>query len=281
MKDRVIGGVFALESESVSAQARSVWEAWTSDARHVHCFHNARSALRHVIEEIAPIRVWLPAYLCSSVTDAVIDASTLRYYPVGSRLVDAPRNWLDTVERGDLVLTINYFGRATLRGIGEQLRGMPEVYWVEDRAQCLANNADTGSDACIYSPRKLFGVPDGGVLVVKDERVAAPSLVEQDDSVFELPYRIRAEDGDGTRREEWFAAFQQAESAMEVGNAAMSRVSRRLLERLDYERIAAARRRNYSYLLEALPDLALWPNFAFEGVPSGFPIVTSEVERLW
>lgn len=279
--ESIVGGVFALESESLAPPSESVWAQWTKGADAVYCFHNARSAIHHVVREIAPKRVWLPAYLCSDIVDALLQDSTIRFYPVGSDLLDASRAWLDSVEAYDLVLTINYFGRPTPSDITNRLLGMDDVFWVEDRAQCLMTNEDTVSDACIYSPRKLFGVPDGGVLTVIDDRITPPRLEALDNSVYELPYRIRSEDKDGSKREEWYSAFQQAEAKMAVGNHAMSERSRHSLERLNVRELTNSRIQNYQYLQDQLSDLALWPDADFDWVPSGFPLVAPNAEELW
>src|SRR5207302_4980229 len=89
----------------------------------------------------------------------------IRFYHVGRDLeADVSKLNREAVP-GDLVVGVDYFGYP----VGSALRGLSttrgDLFFVEDRAQALAPSGDFWGDWCLYSPRKLLGVADGGILV--------------------------------------------------------------------------------------------------------------------
>lgn len=267
-----IGGVFALEEPVRQADGETLLERWSKGAAAVHLFHNARSALSHILDTLQPSRLWLPAYLCPEILQAVPDDLTLLYYPVGSALEPNFEVLESETRAGDAVLGIAYFGRPqppVWRSMAERRQ---DILWIEDYAQALDTGRGPLSSLRIYSPRKLLGAPDGGILVDTDGKVPAPVLELPGDTKFIEPYRMRATDPAGQHNEHWYAAFRSVEAAMAVSNKAMSAKSRRILAQTAIAPMAKARRRNYQTLLEALPSHALFGDLPIDWAPLGFPM---------
>jgi len=281
-KDGIIGGVFPLGDLVSAPPSSSLLSTWMADSVATYFFHNARSAIRHVVANHRPRRVWLPAYLCPSIEMAVRGiAREVHFYRVGSRLDLEHRFLEDSVCSGDAVLTINYFGRPLSNAGRTLLAEAEDVLWIEDCAQTLGIGGDHFGDVRIFSPRKIVGAPDGGVLVIRRGTFQAPRLEITPNDAFTRPCVLRANDPDGTGREAWYAAFQETEQGMAPCNLAMSDTSKKILERVDAESIFTRRIENYAHLLEKLGDLALFPFPPHGWVPFGFPLYAVSHKALW
>lgn len=267
----VIGGVFGLVADATP----------TPDAlppilrAPVLELATARSALALLVQTLRPGSVWLPAYLCSALLEAVGDRA--RFFPVGERLHVGDDAWIGQVSPGDLVVFIDYFGFRTWdrHAAAAAARG---ALVVEDASHALANAGFSAqADYVIASPRKFVGVPDGGLLQPQRgrplPRVMLPALTGGwwRDALQATTARAEFDRHGGMRT--WFDDFQRAETGMSAVPAQMSELSARLLrEGVDWVRLAQSRRRNFLFLADALRPLALETALPADVVPLGFPI---------
>jgi perosamine synthetase len=156
------------------ARSQARWDALFPD--HALLFARCRfglcEGLRALARQRGMRRVWMPAYLCSCVLDAV-EAAGLEpaLYDVGHRL--QPR--LDGISpaRGDGLLIVHYFGLLAPMDAIVAFCREHGLTLVEDCAHILpdpASPARAGTEGAIavFSPRKQAPVPGGGVLVVND-----------------------------------------------------------------------------------------------------------------
>jgi len=126
---------------------------------------NGRSGIMVLIDRLAPTSVWMPSYLCHTMIEAVDQKKTnLRFYEVGYNL-----HISSTVQHGDLVVLIDYFGfplSSKVAGLVKEQGG----YVLEDACQALlSGGVGRFSDFVVFSPRKFLGVLDGGVLTPNQE----------------------------------------------------------------------------------------------------------------
>lgn len=240
---------------------------------------NARSALRWLVAELKPPRVWLPAFICPDVIHAFAQRAPLTFY---DRETDA---WRGQVGEREMVVVLDEFGFPAESAVFEQLRARGAIV-VEDAAQALLSDAiGDHADYVVFSPRKFVGLSDGGVL----GRRLGPLLVtlplgsppeEWLASAREAALGRARFDAQGGNRE-WFAQFQQVEAAQPFESYAMSAESRQLLSTaFDWPAIAAARRNNYQTLLDSLGPFALYDRLPAGVVPLGFPIVLPDRDRV-
>lgn len=278
---RRIGGFLPLAIDELPAAADTPWERWTRDARSVLSFHNARSALVWLLRRKSIGRIWLPAYLCPEIASAVRGAGIdLAFYGVGDRLAPDAAGLDARLRRGEAALGVDYFGAPPRQDFLALVAARSDVLWIEDRAQALDPGTSWG-DWLLYSPRKLLGVADGGLLVSHRETLSAPEQPAAEELAFMMPALERFEDAAEARHRAWYKRYRAAEDAICVSLQSMSRLTQALLRRLDFPAIAAARRRNAAQLSRAFAAIARPPLGLSSGaVPFGVPVGTGDAASV-
>lgn len=268
---RPIGGFFALERIGRPV-AGNILDLWRARSDNSWMFVNARSALSHLLTERQVNRLLLPAFICPELAAAAGPGIAIAYYPLTPEL-SPDLAWLTAeLEAGDCVVAVDYFGRPPSPDFRNFVSRRAEILWVEDCAQALA--PEIWAKWALYSPRKLFGVPDGGILVHADGRIAPPRHAGADVVAATAP-RICAD-------ADWrFTAYQEVEAGMRVSAQAMSRLTRDLLASLDPAPVMRRRRENYAVLAGLLPGHALIDDPAASFVPMGFPVRVSDRDAVW
>jgi dTDP-4-amino-4,6-dideoxygalactose transaminase len=270
-----IGGVMPAEAAG-PPRPDSIWNAWRADFQQGAAFANARSALAALLTQREVRRVWLPAYVCGAVADAAAAArASPCYYGVSLRLEPDCGALERDLAAADAVLIVDYFGRPPGEAWRNLMAHRPDVLFIEDRAQALDPGEASLADAVIYSPRKLLGVADGGMLLT---RTPAPAPSEPADDGLWGPQDARAADPDGLASETWRPLFTAVEDAMRPSTAAATARTQETLKSTALEPIAAARRANWRQLVEALAPWALWPEATPGFAPLAFPILTADAK---
>lgn len=263
----------------------SVWARWTAGFSYVTGFRTVRAGLRALLRDRSIRRIWLPAYICGS---AVPTEVPLAWIPVGRTLdldVDA---LAPELRSGDAVMIIDYFGRSPASALIALAAARPDVLWIEDRAQALWPDRAPFGEVVLYSPRKLLGVADGGVLVSR-----AP--LPQPNADTELPglwhsNDARRADPDGRTPDTWFPGFRVREDEFTSAPAPMSDRTHSLLQSIALAPEAEIRQANWLMLAQLLPDYALWPEQHPAFVPLAFPVVVENAgnaascmaaQRVW
>lgn len=239
-----IGGFFGLEPAGGPATRESVLERWTSGSGWIG-FHNARSAFAYLVRSVRPATVWLPRYLCADM-DATAGCAVRRYgVNLGLELDDA--TFEAALAPGDLVVAVAYFGAPVCRRLREIAERRVDVVWLEDRAQALDIGGAMAGAWRLYSPRKLLGVADGGLLVGPVWDLPAPSLgLPPESHVQAAEARAVAE-----TREQVDAAYRiyvETERAQAVTDTALSDRTHGILAALEVDAMAARRRENFAAL---------------------------------
>jgi hypothetical protein len=263
-----------------------VLSSWADGFAAMAAFQTARSALGALLRQRQVRRTWLPAYICANLADgAVGSGGEVAFYRVGPDLVVDTDALSEALRPGDAVVGVDFFGFID-PGIEDLVRRFDDLLWIEDRAQALEPGPAWGR-VLLYSPRKLFGVADGGLLLANGH---LPEPTEPAGEGVWRPEDARAADRDGAEPQQWYPLFRAREAAFEVCGAAATSRTLTALRAIPVGPEAEARRRNWNALRTRLADYALWPQRRPDGVPLAFPIVVSDAaevqrrlaaERIW
>ncbi len=273
MTTAAIGSVLPAPSHRVPPRPDSVWEAWTGGFANVSAYRTARGALQALLDDRKVGRVWLPAYVCDALARGAAGRE-IAWYPVGRRLDIEAGRLLASVRPGDAVVVVDYFGRSPTGPLREFAAARPDVLWIEDRAQALEPDQPRFGEVLLFSPRKLFGVADGGLLV-SDRPLPAPAPGAEPAQLW-AANDGRASDPDGADPDSWFPAFRRREAEFTVDAAPMSGRTEAVLRALAWGDEAEARRANWRVLAQRLPEYALWPDLAPAFAPLAFPVTVED-----
>lgn len=264
------GGFFPLHLPEKNNK-HSLARLWKLDQYSSLFFSNGRSALHHLINKLSPSTLWLPAYCCAALAQAAVNTSaSIRYFPLQGFTPDVDflrRN----IKASDMVVAVDYFGRAPDAAFRELAASRPDITWVEDRAQAIAPGEQWG-EYILYSPRKVVGVADGGIIVNTRGVFAEPAHVFNEDTAFASAALLRYEDVQEAHNNVWYDAYKHSESSMKISQHAMSRLSRYILSYVDARPLIKKRKANYEVLSDLLSDIAMLPVGEVDFVPLGLPI---------
>ena len=206
-------------------------------------FQSARAAFVALLKVIHPSRVWMPRYICNAML-APLERLRIEcgWYDLndGLAVANPPR-----LKAGEYLLYVNYFGVCSVQTAElmdvihpEQLLLDHSQAFFDPPANCLAT---------LYSPRKFFGVPDGGLLVSHLD-IPQPETID-DDSINRMSHLIsRLASGP----EAGYAAYQAEEDTLrDMEPKTMSWLTRRILSSIDFAALRKRRRENFSFLHEA------------------------------
>ena len=227
--------------------------------------NTARNCLEYVLRTRRYTRVHVPYYTCGAVLEPLrrLDV-TYEFYAIDGRL--EPKDTVGLKE-GEAFLYTNYFGLK--QECVERLAGIYGGRLIVDDAQAFYAPRVEGVDT-FYSPRKFFGVSDGGYLYT-DGRLE--EALSRDVSWERMGHLLRRVD-EGA--EAGYALFRENEDALDDNPIRlMSRLTERMLEGVDYERAGRQRRENFLYLHKRLKGRN-WLDMKLqdEDVPMVYPFWT-------
>ena len=207
-----------------------------------------RNAFRYILlslpDEVE--KLYIPYYTCPVVWEHLFFSGKLYFYRIDINFEIA-----EDIELGkhDYIVVNNYFGIKDL--YVAQLSKKYCNHLIIDNAQAFFAPAIPDTYA-FYSPRKFFGVPDGGVAYVAN-RANPVRCEEQDDSSDRLKHlQLRREKG----AEAGFATYQLNETKLDkFPMKQMSDYTHEVLRGIDYAEAIKKRRTNYMILHEALNDM--------------------------
>ena len=208
-------------------------------------YQSARAAFLAVLQAVRPRRVWVPWYICDSMVEP-LQRTGIAVQPYALDASWAPMDV--ALGAGDLLLHVNHFG--LLDHVQERLAAeLPREQLVFDNAQAFYA-APRGVLATLYSPRKFFGLPDGGLLLAPGVTLPPPAADEGSLARCEHLLARHARDA-----EAGYASFGRAEASLQLQPPlAMSQLTRRLLQAVDFDAASARRRANFAHLAQALDE---------------------------
>ena len=236
--------------------------------------NTGRNALEYILRTINVVKViFLPFYTCEVVLEPLRKLNIpWRFYHIDSLFEMAEDI---TPKNGEYIIANNYFGikdsyiRSLAKKYGNHL--------IVDCAQAFFAKPILGIKS-FYSTRKYLGVADGGV--VYGAETDNSLLLEEDvSSLHNSHLFIRKVHG----AEAGFQEYQLNEA--KLNNQPIRRMCNDTLDRLrhiDYEKVIDRRRKNYTYLHDALKDVNCLrlPDIASFSCPMVYPFLSGIDKNL-
>ncbi len=229
---------------------------------------------RHALEYILRIlgnkvkRLWVPYYTCNVVLQPIQRLGLgYEFYHINSDLEfeDQPE-----LTDGDYIIVNNYFGikDAYINELACQYKG----WLIVDNAQAWYNCEMLGFNT-FYSPRKFFGMPDGGLAWATDK---LDIELEQDQSNERCSHLLKRIDLGAS---EGYADFKTNSAALSKQPLKrMSSLSERILSSIDFDWKKIKRWSNFEMLHEALKASNKFniPSMQSFACPMVYPYLTDD-----
>lgn len=257
-----IGGYFGLEL------GRNDSNFWFS---HLPALNSSRHALEYIIRQLSkkPDMIYVPYYTCEVVLEPIRRLNIpYQFYHIDDNLEIAE---LPKLGSDDYIIVNNYFGIKDSY-IDSLLLHYKSQMLVDD-AQAFYHPNHIGMRA-IYSPRKFFGVPDGGFAWTPGTKEIE---LTQDFSTDRSAHLLRRIDAGA---EAGYDEFQRDDASLSSEPMkAMSVLTRRILESIDYDDVKLRRRSNFEMLHEALGAVNKFdiPDMKSFACPMVYPFLTGDV----
>lgn len=232
-----IGGYFSIELPHLGAPS------WLGDAFEVN---SSRHALEYILMALPklPSRIYIPYFTCEVVLEPIKRLGiNYQFYHINQNLeVDI----FDSVGNDELIIVNNYFGIKDAY-IDEMLKAHGSKVII-DNAQAFYHIVDNQNRA-IYSPRKFFGVSDGGYAITSD---SLSVKLPEDFSTERFSHLLKRLDAGP---EAGYADFHMNDSALsQEPLKTMSNLTSRILSSIDYGKVRDIRHKNFAFLHEQLAE---------------------------
>ncbi len=236
MKD-AIGGYFEIEPRTVEEHAIPQKDGIL--------LNTGRNAFEFILRLTPNIRmVYLPFYTCDVMREPLNKLKIPYTFYHTSHKLDIVEDF--ALDEDEYIVVNNYFGVKD-----EYVSWMAKKYQerlIIDNAQAFYAPVLEGTKT-MYSPRKFFGVPDGGIACLSNNN-RSWLYYDCDDSTNRLEHlMIRKIQG----AESGYEKFREAESSLcNQQLMQMSNYTRDALKHIDYKNVCEIRRNNFRILHEAL-----------------------------
>jgi hypothetical protein len=206
--------------------------------------NNGRNALLYLIEAKKIQKVYIPHYLCDSVS-GILERTNFpfEYYHVDSKFIPIFEKELNSDE---YLYVVNLFGQLT----DDQAKDLKSTHGniIFDNTHAFFQKPIEGLDT-IYSVRKFFGVSDGAYISTASR---LESELEMDVSKDRMEHILGRFEGVGS---EYYQSFHKNDEVIDREPLKrMSRLTKNLLGAIDYEEARRTRNKNFSYLNNRLKE---------------------------
>lgn len=226
-----IGGYFGFEKFS--------GKEYHSDAVPLN---NGRNALYYLIKVKKIKKIYIPFYLCDSVSDLLENKGCdFEYYKIQSDFwPDIDKN----MGENEYLYVVNYYGQLSDGSIRELKSRYGNI--IIDNIQAFFNRPLEGVDT-IYSCRKYFGVPDGAYLAT-DKRM--DDELAKDISKNRMTHILGRFEGEASK---YYDDYKEINSLYsEEPLKTMSNLTQNILRAIDYNQVRITRDNNYEFLEKKL-----------------------------
>ena len=231
----------------------------------LYALNLARTTLVYLLDALDCKSVFVPYYLCDSVTNRLSkDGINLTYYYLDDNLmpiIDSP------LPDDAYLLLVNHYGQLT----DEKIIALKDNYTrvIVDHTQSFFQRPISGVPT-FYSVRKFFGVSDGAYLATD---IAMPAITEQDVSKDRMGHILGRFEEDASTHYQTLHDICQTFADESVKK--MSRLTENLLNVIDYEDVRQKRNDNYQILDDLLGQYNQL-NFVTPDGPLAYPFLCKD-----
>ena len=203
--------------------------------------NSARNALRYILRANNIKKINTPYYTCPVVWQILNEEGCdFKLYNINEELMPKV-----SFESREFILYNNYFG-VCAKNVEILLKKYPHL--IVDNAQSFFSKP--GGFASFYSPRKFFGLPDGGLAFSKKKIKVDFDL---DESYGRCMHLLKRWDIGATKGYEDFKKNDEYLIGKPI--MTMSRLTRALMGNIDYQKSIETRRKNFSFLHKSLKNI--------------------------
>jgi hypothetical protein len=229
---REIGGYFEIELPKKSHYYPDLLQ-----------LNSGRSCLDYILRVKKYSKIYLPFYICGVVLEPIIRMGVnYEYYSIDENFkIKSSIDLLDD----EVLLYVNYFGL-----MDDYIKELSNSYnnLIIDNAQAFYSRPITDDIITYYSPRKFFGVPDGGYLSINEK--LNEKNIEQDISFKNAIFLFNRAD---MNAQSGYADFKKNEERIDRTELKlMSNLSQKILKSIDYNSIKKTRERNFKVIHKSL-----------------------------
>ena len=252
-----LGGYLQLEFSKV----------WSVDKLGI-ALNSGRNALEYIIRARDIKTMLIPYFICDSIVNKCLELNVqIKYYRLNENffpLVPLEHNF-------DAIFIVNYFG-VNDKSCAEALSFYDKV--ILDNSQAFFSNLRSGFGT-IYSPRKFFGIPDGGIVYCEEE---LQKKLDRDISGARISHLIiRLE----SSAKEGYHQYLENESLIgRLKLKRMSCLSLSILESIRITHVQTKRKLHFSFLHNLLGDRNYRFNFDLEMSSLVYPYYSQDAEEI-
>ncbi len=228
--------------------------------------NSGRLCLEYILRCRHYKKVYVPYFTCDSAVEPIAKLGILyEFYHI-----DKEYHILDDVilKEDEALLYTNYWGLQDYYCM--KLASKYRTQLILDYTQAFFSQPIAGIDT-FYSCRKFFGVPDGGYLYTDDK---ADIDIEQDESYNRMDSLVKRID---LSPEAGYDDFHKVSATFhDMPIRKMSKFTKRMMQGIDYGKVAQRRLDNYNYLRRHLGGRQLH----YGEVPMIFPFETEQGQNL-
>lgn len=204
--------------------------------------NSGRNALEYILKSNTYTKLYIPYFTCDVLLQPILKLKLkFEFYSIDENL--EPIFDYSKIQQSECFLYTNYFGLkdSFVNQLSEKCKNV-----IIDNAQSFYSKPNSNFST-FYSPRKFFGIPDGGYLYTN--KIIGDDL-DQDLSYDRFEHLIKridmsAEDG-------YNNLLLNEQKINNLPILKMSNLTKRMLESFDYKSIAKRRIDNYLFLNEKL-----------------------------
>lgn len=283
----IIGGEFAISHEMLSQQGNLEFVENKNDG--FYYYSSGRCALYAILKDIECSfgksgGLFLPNYLCDSVTQTAIDAEwNYDYYPI-KRDFHLDINSLNiSAQDKKAILLIDYFGMTDLSAEVAIIRKQyPNLIIIIDCVQAFYSLEEYDADYSFTSFRKWFPCPDGALVKKKTtDSMVKLSLNEGDWWRYKYAGNILKSFPEHVSDAIVLDLLQKGEKSLDKDYLCKwDENSKRFFLSIDTEEIKKIRLRNASFLHKKLTELNVEHLYSENVVPLFIPIMVNNRDEL-